>query len=148
MDHVRRKALVRRFYDELWGHGSPGVAFELFSPDYVRHDLRPGHALPGPEGQVAIARLFRSAFPDLAVTVDLVVADDTFVVGRWTMTATHLGAWGGIPPTGRRVCFCGANIFRFEGDKAVELWNHRDDLGLSQQIGDAVYAGHPVDPRA
>jgi hypothetical protein len=25
--------------------------------------------------------------------------------------------------------------------KVVEIWNHRDDLGLMQQLGAAVYAG-------
>jgi hypothetical protein len=33
------------------------------------------------------------------------------------------------------------NIFRIEGGKVVELWNHRDDLGLMQQIGAWIYAG-------
>lgn len=34
------------------------------------------------------------------------------------------------------------NIFRFGGDgKVVEIWNHRDDLGLMEQLGAAVFAG-------
>jgi hypothetical protein len=27
--------------------------------------------------------------------------------------------------------------------KVAEIWNHRDDLGLAQQLGAAVYAGAP-----
>jgi hypothetical protein len=33
------------------------------------------------------------------------------------------------------------NLFRFEKGKVVELWNHRDDLGLMEQLGTPVYAG-------
>ena len=57
------------------------------------------------------------------------------------MTVTHTGTWGAMAPTGRRATFSGVNIFRFENDKVVELWNHRDDLGLMQQLGAPVYAG-------
>jgi hypothetical protein len=37
--------------------------------------------------------------------------------------------------------FSGVNVFRFEGGRVVELWNHRDDLGLMQQLGVPVVAG-------
>jgi hypothetical protein len=34
------------------------------------------------------------------------------------------------------------NIFRFGAmGKVAEIWNHRDDLGLREQLGAAVYAG-------
>jgi hypothetical protein len=33
------------------------------------------------------------------------------------------------------------NIFRFDGGKVVEIWNHRDDLGLMEQLGASVFAG-------
>ena len=37
------------------------------------------------------------------------------------------------------------NIFRFGQDgKVAEIWNHRDDLGLMEQLGAAVFAGAPV----
>jgi len=39
--------------------------------------------------------------------------------------------------------FSGANLFRFRGGKVVEIWNHRDDLGLMQRLGVPVYAGAP-----
>jgi predicted ester cyclase len=62
-------------------------------------------------------------------------------VGRWTATGTHLGVWGGLEPTGRRVTLSAVNIFRFEHGKVAEIWNHRDDLGLREQLGAAIYAG-------
>jgi hypothetical protein len=36
------------------------------------------------------------------------------------------------------------NIFRFgDAGKVVEIWNHRDDLGLMEQLGEPVFAGAP-----
>jgi steroid delta-isomerase-like uncharacterized protein len=135
------KALVRRFYEEVWGSGNYDVADEVFAPDYVRHDFRSGEPTPGPAGQKKSARDFRTAFPDLTFEVELVVGEGDFVVGRWTATGTHTGPWAGVEPTGRTMRFSAANIFRFADGKVAEIWNHRDDLGLMQQLGAPVYAG-------
>jgi steroid delta-isomerase-like uncharacterized protein len=135
--------LIRRFYEELWNRGATAIADELFAPDHIRHDLRPGVAPAGPEGQKAVAALFREAFPDVELTVDLLIVADPYVVARWTMRGTHSGPWAGVPSSGRRIIFSGVNIFRFSDDKVVELWNHRDDLGLMEQVGTRIYAGYP-----
>jgi steroid delta-isomerase-like uncharacterized protein len=141
MSTEENKALVRRFYEEVWDRGNTDFAFDVFAENYVRHDLRSTEALPGPGGQKRIADDFRAAFPDLRVKVDLVIGEGDFVVGRWTATGTHRGSWGALEPTGRRATFSAVNIFRFDHGKVVEIWNHRDDLGLREQLGTAIYAG-------
>jgi steroid delta-isomerase-like uncharacterized protein len=138
----KNKALVCRFYEEVWNKGNLQAAYEIFTDDYVRHDLRPGSAPPGPKGQELIAGMFRAAFPDVHLSVEFMVAEADMVVARWTMKGTHKGAWGGIPPTGKRMSFAGINIFRLSEGKVVEIWNHRDDLGLMEQLGAPVYAGY------
>jgi steroid delta-isomerase-like uncharacterized protein len=135
------KALVLRFYEEVWNRGNVDVALEIFAEDYVRHDLRPTQAAPGGEGQRAIADEFRRAFPDLRMSVDLILAEGDLVAARWTASGTHTGPWGGVEPTGMAMTFSGVNVFRIEGGRVVELWNHRDDLGLMQQLGVPVFAG-------
>ena len=72
----QNKALIRRFYEEVWNKGNLDVAEAVFAADYVRHDLRPGHPPSGPEGQKRIAADFRAAFPDLQMTIDLMVAEE------------------------------------------------------------------------
>jgi steroid delta-isomerase-like uncharacterized protein len=134
-------ALVRRFYEEVWNRGNVDVTAEVFADDYVRHDLRPSEAEPGPRGQANIASDFRAAFPDLRMRVDLVLAENDLVAARWTTEGTNTGAWGGRAPTGKHAVFSGVNIFRFEDGKVVELWNHRDDLGLMMQLGAEIFAG-------
>lgn len=138
---AQNKALVARFYDQVWDKGNVEVAHEVFTDDYVRHDLRPSQALPGPAGQARIAGDFRRAFPDLRFVVDLMLAEDAFVAARWTAIGTHTGPWGSLDPTGKQATFSGVNIFRFDEGRVVEIWNHRDDLGLMTQLGVPVFAG-------
>jgi steroid delta-isomerase-like uncharacterized protein len=141
MSLAENKALVRRFYEEVWNQGNVDVTEEIFSDDYVRHDLRPSRAEPGAAGMAKIAADFRVAFPDLRFREDLILAEDDLVAARWTAEGTHTGSWGAAKPTGKGARFSGVNIFRLRNGKVVEIWNHRDDLGLMQQLGVAVYAG-------
>jgi predicted SnoaL-like aldol condensation-catalyzing enzyme len=75
------KALVRRFYDEVWHRGNVRFAEEVFADDYVRHDLRATKAASGGPGQALIAEQFRRAFPDLEWRVDLLLAEGDLDLG-------------------------------------------------------------------
>ena len=135
------KSLILRFYEEVWNKGNVNFAHEVFAEDYIRHDLRPTQALPGPFGQVKVATDFRKAFPDIHYTIDLAIAEEDLVCLRWTATGTMLGDWGGQQATGKALNYSGVNIFRFKDGKVVEIWNHRDDLGVAQQMAAPIYAG-------
>jgi steroid delta-isomerase-like uncharacterized protein len=139
------KALWRRFYEEVWDKGNTEFAYEVFADDYVRHDLRATAAIPGPAGQKKIADDFRAAFPDLRMRVDFLFGEGEWVVARWTATGTHTGPWGGVEPTGRPIVFSAVNVVRFDDGKVVEIWNHRDDLGLMEQLGAPIHAGAAPD---
>jgi steroid delta-isomerase-like uncharacterized protein len=148
MDVDANRRLIERFYDEVWARGNIHFTDEVFAEDYVRHDLRSTQAAPGAAGQARIAEQFRSAFPDLQWRIDLILGERDLVAARWTASGTHTGEWGDLPPTDKRAEFSGVNIFRFgEHGKVVEIWNHRDDLGLMEQLGAAVFAGAPADSR-
>jgi steroid delta-isomerase-like uncharacterized protein len=136
------KRLVVRFYEELWNWGNYDVADQLVAADYVRHDLRPGDAPPGPAGQKVIAQRFRAAFPDVRLEIEALVAEGDVVVARWTMSGTHRGSWGDVGATGRSVRFSGVNFFRIAEERIAEIWNLRDDFGLREQVGAPIYAGY------
>ena len=145
MDAERNKRLIERFYEEVWAQGNVAFAQQVFADDYVRHDLRPSQAAAGAAGQAQIAEQFRRAFPDLRWRIDLVLAEDDLVAARWTASGTHTGSWGNLEATGKRAEFSGVNIFRFNSEgKVTEIWNHRDDLGLMQQLCVSIYAGAPA----
>ena len=140
MSFKKHKELVLEFYEEVWGLGNVEFAKKIFDENYIRHDLRPGHPLAGAAGQMQIAGDFRKAFPDLQIAIDLIFGDDEYIAARWTMSGTHAAAWGNHEATNKTVNFSGVNIFRFENGKVMEIWNHRDDLGLYQQLGVPVSA--------
>ena len=132
---------IRAAESSSWNHGNVDAANEVFADDYVRYDLRPTAAAPGGAGQAKIARAFRRAFPDLTFRVDLILAEGDLVAARWTAEGTHSGSWGGLETSGKRVRFLGVNFFRIQDGKVAEIWNHRDDLGLMQQVWALIYAG-------
>ena len=142
------KQVVRRFYEELWNGGNLAAADELVAEDYIRHDLRPGDAPPGPAGQKAVAQRFRAAFPDVRLEVEALVGEGDVVVARWTMTGTHSGAWGDIAPTERQIRFSGVNFFRIVDGKIAEIRNLRDDLGLESSSASQSTPGIGTSPRA
>jgi predicted SnoaL-like aldol condensation-catalyzing enzyme len=89
--HVLR---VRRFYEELWNQGTLAAADELASRECVRHDPS-GPVPPGPESFKQTASRLRTAFPDLHLSIDFVVAEGAMVVARWSrLRERHQGARG------------------------------------------------------
>src|ERR1051325_10070767 len=134
-EEERNKALVRRFYDEVWNRGNVAVVDEVFAPVYQPHDTS-ALRLPGAERadeQKKVAEFVRSTFSDFSLTPEFLVAEGDRVVARWTLRGKPTGLIS-ILAAGR-VETSGVNIFRFENGKGVEIWNHRDDLGARQQLG-------------
>ena len=132
-NEAKNKALIGRFFEEVWNKGKYDVADEVFAEDYVRHDPRGGKPPGGPRGQKLIAQSFRKDCPDCAMMVEQLLADGEFVVARWKISGKH-------QPSGQKVEFVGVNIFRFTNGKVVEVWNHRDDLAFSLQTGRVMMA--------
>jgi steroid delta-isomerase-like uncharacterized protein len=129
------KAIVRRWYEDLFNPGNLDVADEIITQDHVHHDPTPPDLPPGPEGQRQLASLYRNAFPDAHTTVEDQLAEGDKVVTRWTARGTHRGELMGVPPSGNRVEISGIAIYRVSGGKVEETWSNYDALGIMQQIG-------------
>lgn len=124
------KSVVRRVYEEGLSQGK----FEVpYTDDFVGHGG--GTATFTHAQGIAEATGWRSAFPDLRVEVDLLIAEGDFVTVRWTARGTNTGAGQGIPATGRRVQTSGTTIFRLALGKIAEEWTAGDSLGLLRQLG-------------
>lgn len=143
----RNKALARRYIEEVWNRGNLDLIDELFTPDYVNHNLSAGQA-PGLAGIKALIGGFRAASPDLRLTIDDLIAEGDKVVTRWTARGTHQGDLMGIPPTGKRLTVSAIVVDRFVDGRIVEHWAARDDLGMLQQLGVIPTPGPEVGDRA
>ena len=107
---------------------------DVFHPDVVDHDPAPDQG-KGPEGYIRFFTGFRTAFPDLAVSVDHLVVDDDNIAMAYTVTGTHNGPLAGIPPTGKKMKARGMQIARFKDGKIIERWGSSDELGILKQLG-------------
>jgi steroid delta-isomerase-like uncharacterized protein len=108
-----------------------------FDSNVKDHDPAPDQA-PGPEGFVEFFRAFRTAFPDLTVSVDHMVSDENNVAIAYTIKGTHEETFLGIAPTGKQIHARGMQIARFEKGKIVERWGSSDQLGILKQLGARV----------
>jgi steroid delta-isomerase-like uncharacterized protein len=129
------KFVIRRSFEELWNKGNLSLADELFTPNYEHHDSSSPDFGRGPESERKRAALYRTAFPDLQLTIEDIIAEGQTVMARWSCRGTHKGELSGIAPTGKQVTISGVSIARFTNGKMVEGWVNWDALGLMQQLG-------------
>lgn len=136
MDHDNG-AIVQRFLEEVFNDGNLAVIDELNGERFTNFG-RPGQ---GAELWRGIARMWRTAFPDVQVTIIEALVQGEVVAQRVTARGTHLGELrnpiiGVVPPTGRS--FDGwdqAHFWRVSDGKIVEHWAVRNDLKLLRQLG-------------
>ena len=119
---------------------SLGDLRHLVADDCIDHDPAPNQAR-GPEGYITMFGELIAAFPDLAVAVEHMVADDNNVSIAYTLTGTHRGPFMGIPGTGRQITARGVQIARFNAEALmVERWGSSDQLGILEQLGAEIRA--------
>lgn len=134
MSTEENKALLRRAWDEVYGHGRVDSIEELVSDDVIAHE--PDGEVRGIEELKRYLAAYLAAFPDTSVTVEDVVAEADKVVSRYTVRGTHLGAtqeYG--PATGKQVAIEGITLYHFRDGKLAEMWDRYDNLAVMQQLG-------------
>ena len=135
-DEVRNKALMRRFYEELWSKGNLEAIPELVAEDFVDHQAPVGQP-SGREELAGLVVMWRTGFPDMQETVEDLISEGDKVVGRFLMRGTHCGEFMGVAPTGRSVTMSGIDVVRVAGGKISEFWYAEQMLELMQQLGAA-----------
>jgi len=67
---AENKTLVRRWFKDIWSKGNFAVADQIVAPNYANHG--PAGPMPesGLEGLKKHVTTYRTAFPDLTLTVD------------------------------------------------------------------------------
>jgi steroid delta-isomerase-like uncharacterized protein len=131
------KALTRRLIEEVWNQGNLALIDELYATTFSHHD--PDFpTFQTREGYKQWLSEARTAFPDLHLTFDEMIAEGEYVAGRWTFRGTNTGDMETpmhIPATGRQVTITGITISRVATGKVVEDWHQGDMMGFMQQLG-------------
>jgi steroid delta-isomerase-like uncharacterized protein len=136
MSAEQNLAASRRIVEEAWNEGNLGVIDQLCASDCVDHDLSSHEDTRGLAANKERVQMYRTAMPDLQVSIEDAVASGDEVATRWTARGTNDGELMGNPPTHKHVEITGMSIDRFDADgKLVEIWDQWDNLGFMQQLG-------------
>lgn len=135
MSHNDNKAVIERFFEDVFNRQSEEAAAEVLAPSFVAHHPAFPDGIRGVQGLMQMVGMFRAGFPDLHYVTDDLVAEGDRVAVRWHATGTHTGAFMNVPATGNEVVVTGTDIFRVEDGQCVEAWVNSDFFGLFQQLG-------------
>lgn len=125
------KALVSRMFLEIVNNKAYEVADEIFASDFVW----PQFGLTGPEGAKTWARAFHAGWPDAFDRIELQIAQGEWVMSLVTVIGTQLGAWAGLPPSGKGHSFPAIGIDRIVDGKIVERCALFDFAAVALALG-------------
>ena len=131
------KRVVQRFYDEIWNEGNLDVIDEIIASDF--EDLFVGQT--GKDKFKGVIKDVRSAFPDLKIEYEDMVAEGDMVVVRITAIGTYQGGMSealGIPDSviGQKVLFfTGVDYAEIRDGKMVRGWGTHDGLAPMLEYG-------------
>ena len=131
------RAVIERWFEEVWNKGREEAIDELFAEDGVAHGLadESGGALRGPSGFKPFFRKFRESFPDIEVVVEDTVSEGDKIAARCSVRGRHQSDSLGFAATHRPVEFTGICIVRLADGKIAEAWNNFDFMAMFQQLG-------------
>jgi predicted ester cyclase len=118
-------AIIRRYVEEGINQKNLAVLTELAPDERLRRPID----------------VIRSAFPDVYLTIEDLVAEGDKVTARLTIRGTHNGSFLGVLSTGKPICVPGIAIYQLTGGKIVERWLQLDQLGILRQLGVLPTAG-------
>jgi steroid delta-isomerase-like uncharacterized protein len=120
------ETIVRRLMDAVWGQGHLHLIPDFVADDYVGHFPIGDHY--GPEGYRLDVATYRSAFPDLSITIDDLFAVADKVVRRFTLHGTHCRPFLSTPANGQPVVLRAIAIDRIANGQLRETWIQADNL--------------------
>jgi predicted ester cyclase len=107
----------------------------LIAPNAVDHQGMPGVDTNGVEGFKRLVTIMHTAYPDMHMHIEDLIAEGDKVVARTEMHGRNTGAFMDQPATNKEVEGKSIDIIRFENGLAVEHWGISNDLEMMQQLG-------------
>src|SRR5262245_48069865 len=135
MSAESNKDISRRFQEctmEYFRTGNLDSLLDTLHPDATFN--MPGMPTTR-EGLLQLLPAFRTAFPDLQVTLGEMIAEGNKVAYRLSWSGTHTGEFMGIPATGKRVTVSETHVDQIADGKLVRHDGDMDQLGMMQQLG-------------
>ncbi|MBS4035194.1 MAG: ester cyclase [Ignavibacterium sp.] len=129
---VEMKPIVDKL-ENAWNGRNIDALDAIFAPDFVRIVNNQPEA-NGVEGYKKAIADFRTAYPDLKLTLDNTLYAENGGVTRWVLTGTNTGP-GQMPPTGKSVNIWGLSIVHIANGKVTKEIVAFDNQDLMEQLG-------------
>jgi predicted ester cyclase len=133
MSEERNKKVFGKVIEDAYNKGNVDVLSEAFAPSFIEHQA--GIVPPTAEGVRRSIAFLRSAFPDMKLTIEEIIASGDKTWARITGRGTHQGPFMGFPPTGKSIVVTVMDECRFENGQIVEHWGVADQLAVMAQVG-------------
>jgi predicted SnoaL-like aldol condensation-catalyzing enzyme len=124
MAEAHNVALVRRVVEEIWNQGQLDVADVLFASEYINHAGLIPDFVRGPEAIKISVAFYRTAFPNVHITIDTLTAKRDAVLLRWTARSSATSG-----------ALAGMIVSRCADGRIVESWAQWDQAGVMDQLG-------------
>ncbi len=135
MSQEDNKTIAREFYESVINKADYALGSQILAEDFWDHG-NPPDMPKGIEGLKQFLSMITTAFPDIRVEIEDMLAEKEMIAVRLKVTGTHKGVlMGTIQPSGKHAVWSGMDFLRISKGKIAERWSVRDLLGLMQQIG-------------
>jgi steroid delta-isomerase-like uncharacterized protein len=128
----KNKDFIQAYTEDFWNKHNLAAYEKYYSAEFIVHSAGKDQNFEQYKG---LCQAYFTAFPDLRIATDYLVAEGDKVAKVWTATCTHKEEFMGIPATGKQIVVKGIEIFRIKDGKIAELWVSMDNLGMMQQLG-------------
>ncbi len=131
----RGAATMCRAIEAICNRGELAAADALVTPDYVNHGGLIPDLVRGPEALKVAVALYRAAFPDFRVTVEVLRARGATVLLRWTAEERPSAAPVDGAPAGAGGGVTGLTRGRLVDGRIAESWTRWDATRALGQLG-------------
>ena len=124
---------------KIWNEGNLDLIEDVFASEIVAQTSTFPEDIVGHEGIKNWVNFARTAFPDMNMTFDEIIAKGYKIIATFTITGTNNGPLvlpgGELPPTGKQVRFRGIGIDYVENGKIVKEIVVYNVLEMMMQLG-------------
>lgn len=134
MSTEQNKSLVVRYNKEVIEKGNMEVLKQIAAPNFINHAAPQGmpSGLDGME--YFFTTILHTAFSDIEVTVEDLIADEHKVATRKVISGIHTGKLMDIAPTGKKVAINVIDILTITDGKITGHWGQNNFTEVVQSL--------------